>query len=311
MSKTLFVDGDPSQGILGTQLLAAFLNKIFTHRHTGRDIDGDGALDYAVATGSANAYAIALSPALDAYITGMPIMFMANHDNNGAATLNVNGLGAISLKKYINQNLVAGDIRNGQLVVGIYDGSAIQIVSVLCALAVEAASAVNQDLTTDAGPTFDHLHLTSGQIGFPASQVASSDPNTLDDYEEGSTTATLTCGTSGTITLDAGGKTLRYVKTGSKVTVTGYVYVSSISSPVGTLTLGGLPFAAGATSSNRSAAAIEGSAWASTATKLGASLLDGASVVPIYTRFASGSFASNASDVSANAFFYISLTYLV
>jgi hypothetical protein len=43
MAKTVFVDGDPSQGILGTVVNAAFLNKIFGatgHRHTGLDEDG-------------------------------------------------------------------------------------------------------------------------------------------------------------------------------------------------------------------------------------------------------------------------------
>lgn len=43
MAKTIFIDGDPSQGILGTVVNAAFLNKIFGatgHRHTGLDEDG-------------------------------------------------------------------------------------------------------------------------------------------------------------------------------------------------------------------------------------------------------------------------------
>jgi len=45
-----------------------------------------------------------------------------------------------------------------------------------------------QDIRTTAGPTFDHLHLTSGQVGFPATEVLSADANTLDDYEEGTWT---------------------------------------------------------------------------------------------------------------------------
>lgn len=40
MAKTLFNDGDPSLGILGTRVLAAFLNKIFSHKHDGLDQDG-------------------------------------------------------------------------------------------------------------------------------------------------------------------------------------------------------------------------------------------------------------------------------
>jgi len=129
MSKTVFVDGNPAQGIQGTLVLAAFLNAVNSHRHTGRDIDGEGVLDYAVATGSDNAYQLTLAKALDAHIPGMPIVFKANHNNTGAATLTVSGLTAVALKKNINEDLAAGDIKNGQIVVGIYDGTNIQIVS--------------------------------------------------------------------------------------------------------------------------------------------------------------------------------------
>ena len=84
---------------------------------------------------------------------------------------------------------------------------------------------------------------TSGAgVTFPATQSASTDANTLDDYEEGTWTAGLTCGTSGTITVDPAYSTCRYTKVGRIVTITGFVYISAVSSPTGTLTLTGLPF---------------------------------------------------------------------
>jgi hypothetical protein len=84
---------------------------------------------------------------------------------------------------------------------------------------------------------------TSGSgITFPATQSPSTDANTLDDYEEGTWTAGLTCGTSGTITVDPAYSTCRYTKVGRIVTITGFVYISAVSSPTGTLTLTGLPF---------------------------------------------------------------------
>jgi hypothetical protein len=129
MSKQIFVDGNPATGALGTLVTAAFLNALNHQRHTGRDIDGEGALDYAVATGSANAYQIALTTALDAYIPGVPIEFKANFDNTGAATLTVSGLTAVTLKKNVNEDLAAGDIKNGQIVVCIYDGTNMQVIS--------------------------------------------------------------------------------------------------------------------------------------------------------------------------------------
>ena len=78
------------------------------------------------------------------------------------------------------------------------------------------------------------LILTSGQIAFPATATPSSDPNTLDDYEEGTYTAIMTCATSGTITLGVGQDLMSYTKIGRHVTVTGKGTVASVSSPDGT-----------------------------------------------------------------------------
>ena len=86
-------------------------------------------------------------------------------------------------------------------------------------------------------------------ITFPATQSASSNANTLDDYEEGTTTVTFTPSTSGTITLSASYQTVAYTKVGRLVTITGEFAVSSVSTPVGTsVTIGNLPFAASSAS---------------------------------------------------------------
>ena len=77
-------------------------------------------------------------------------------------------------------------------------------------------------------------------ITFPATASASSDANTLDDYEEGTWTATMTCGTSGTITMND--NTGKYTKVGRLVNISGFFSVTSVSSPTGRLNLNGLPF---------------------------------------------------------------------
>lgn len=59
----------------------------------------------------------------------------------------------------------------------------------------------------------------------------------------GTFTATLICGTSGSITLTSGYDTLSYVKIGRFVMVQGQIQVDSVSSPTGSLLLTGLPFA--------------------------------------------------------------------
>jgi hypothetical protein len=81
---------------------------------------------------------------------------------------------------------------------------------------------------------------TSGQIKFPTTQNASSNANTLDDYEEGTWTGTLTPLTSGSITLSVA--TCSYTKIGRSVTVNGQLNTTAASTPLGRLRVGGLPF---------------------------------------------------------------------
>jgi len=86
---------------------------------------------------------------------------------------------------------------------------------------------------------------TSGAgITFPADQSilgASTNANTLDDYEEGTFDVTVTMGTSGTCTMDSTLNKMKYTKIGRVVTIQGQVLVSSVSSPVGDMRMS-LPF---------------------------------------------------------------------
>jgi hypothetical protein len=85
---------------------------------------------------------------------------------------------------------------------------------------------------------------TSG-ITFPATQHASSNANTLDDYEEGTFTVALTS-VGGTIGLDAAVNELAYTKIGRVVHVNGLLLNGTFTStPSGAMTLTGLPFAGG------------------------------------------------------------------
>jgi hypothetical protein len=78
---------------------------------------------------------------------------------------------------------------------------------------------------------------TSGAgITFPATQSASTNANTLDDYEEGTWTPTLsvgTCGNAGCV----------YTKIGRFVTVSGFINNCSDRSSASTFQIEGLPFA--------------------------------------------------------------------
>ena len=100
---------------------------------------------------------------------------------------------------------------------------------------------------------------TSGAgITFPATQSDSSNANTLDDYEEGTWTPTLTPATSGTITLNSP-NLCAYTKVGRLVTVNGLVDTASVSTPVGaSVIFNNLPFASNATGTQRSAGVARG-----------------------------------------------------
>lgn len=86
--------------------------------------------DYAADAGSNDTYVITLTPAATAYTTGMVITFKANTVNTGACTVNVNGLGAKSLKMNSNLDPVDGYIKAGADVMAVYDGTNFQILSV-------------------------------------------------------------------------------------------------------------------------------------------------------------------------------------
>ena len=92
------------------------------------------------------------------------------------------------------------------------------------------------------------LQLKSG-ITFPATQVASSDANTLDDYEEGTWTPALTFATPGTLALTYNLQSGSYTKIGRLVTVIFKVAFAAAGIIKGTasgnLSITGLPFTVG------------------------------------------------------------------
>lgn len=93
--------------------------------------------------------------------------------------------------------------------------------------------------TSSTFTTSGALTASSG-IAFPATQAFSADANTLDDYEEGTFTPTITT-TSGTVTsYTAAGA---YTKIGRVVEVTIKVVITNVGSAAGSyMNVFGLPF---------------------------------------------------------------------
>jgi hypothetical protein len=84
--------------------------------------------------GASDTYTATLSPAPAAYVDGAHYRFKANTANTGACTINFNGLGAKTIKKVaggITSDLSDNDIRVGQWVDLVYDGTNMQMQSTL------------------------------------------------------------------------------------------------------------------------------------------------------------------------------------
>jgi hypothetical protein len=77
-------------------------------------------------------------------------------------------------------------------------------------------------------------------VVFPATQVASTNANTLDDYEEGTFTPVLTGSTGGTFNFNVA----TYTKIGRMVYVRGEIQTSDLGALSGDVTITGLPFVA-------------------------------------------------------------------
>jgi len=106
---------------------------------------------------------------------------------------------------------------------------------------------MNQNVLTTSGVTHDKLTATTGVL-FGTDTAAA---NTLDDYEEGTWTATISNGT----TTMTGSNTMQYTKIGNMVTVTGYIVTSSVNGLTSeNIKIYTLPFQCGSASSAYSAA---------------------------------------------------------
>ncbi|HEY1244245.1 MAG TPA: hypothetical protein VGF29_05370 [Hyphomicrobiaceae bacterium] len=75
------------------------------------------------AAGSSNAFTVTSNRTIDALANNLLMTFTANHTITGAATLNLNGLGAKSVKRFNGNALASGDIVSGQPVAVIYKSS--------------------------------------------------------------------------------------------------------------------------------------------------------------------------------------------
>jgi len=113
---------DSAQVAGGDDVLASQYNAL------RKDVIQNGG-DYAASAGSSNAYTLAIDSAIAAYNEGQVFKFKANFANTGPATLNVNSIGAKNILKFGNKNLISGDIKSGDVVYVVYDGTSMLMLS--------------------------------------------------------------------------------------------------------------------------------------------------------------------------------------
>jgi len=134
---------------LGSQKITALADgTAHTDGVNAGQIQDGGLIFQATDSGSANTYAIALTPAVTAYVAGQVFHFKAANASSGASTLNVNALGAKNIKKKNDQDIAAGDIEQNAIVSVIYDGTSFQMLS---QLGTSAGSMSSFTLTGDSG----------------------------------------------------------------------------------------------------------------------------------------------------------------
>jgi len=115
------------------------------------------------------------APVVAAYAAGQMFYFVATGDNTGAVTLNIDSLGAKAVTRDGSVALAAGDIKSGEVVVVVYDGTRFQVVS---------------QLNSAGNATFANVSITSalnvgGVATFAAGSAAAPSITTTGDTNTG------------------------------------------------------------------------------------------------------------------------------
>jgi hypothetical protein len=141
------------------------------------------------------------------------------------------------------------------------DPNQVPVCGMLGGMAFQSPESVSMGTVSMSTASVDQFSnvplLTGGGLKFPPTQVASADPNTLDDYEEGTWTPTIIgTTTAGTVTYVA--RSARYTKIGRKVFIEASINWTA-GTGAGSLSITGLPFpSASAPASALSASLVSG-----------------------------------------------------
>lgn len=111
----------------------------------------------ATASGT-NTYTATPDPAITSYAAGQKFVITFTNANSASSTINLNGLGAKTLKKDVTTNLASGDIKAGGCYLIVYDGTNFQVIGVGGGGSGDMAAAVYdpQNINDDAFDLGNH-----------------------------------------------------------------------------------------------------------------------------------------------------------
>lgn len=137
-----------------------------------------GSRAYAVAAGTANAYTVTVPYPLPAYPTGLDLSLLIPIANTGPATLAVNGLPAVQVRRFDGTVLTAGDLRTLSINRMIFDGVNFRLTSVHGSaelLATTSAGSAAASATSAAGSAAQAANsaLSAAQSAISATAAAS------------------------------------------------------------------------------------------------------------------------------------------
>lgn len=207
-------------------------------------------------SGSANAYVVAYTVAPAAYRTGQVYSFITNFGNTGSATVNINTLGAKTIKKDVAGTLTAlssGDMGSGQFVMLAYNGtdmiwvnwqgSAASAASESAAGVVELATDAETQTGTDTARAITPANLTAkeavagGWFANTANRILTTDITwgdaalvSLSWTSGGNTAVDMATFINATVTAATGNSTLGQ-PSNTKVGQTGVIRIIQDSTP--------------------------------------------------------------------------------
>jgi hypothetical protein len=202
-------------------------NAVFTAATKADVLD---AANFAADAGANDTYVATLSPAITTYVTGAHYRFKAATANTGAATINLNSVGAKTIKKAaggITTDLADNDIRAGQWCDLVYDGTNMQLQSTL------GNAPVGTGTVTSVGWTGGLVSIATATTT-PAFTVAGTSGG-VPYFDSASTWASSGALTSNAIMLGGGAGAAPKVSTGFTTDGTSILTLGVAGTSVGTV----------------------------------------------------------------------------